>query len=217
MPFDAVFWDHDDTLLPTFDLRARAWQEAVRRATGIVIDGAEQLTRHMGEPIEVTALRQGGGDAAIGARLVAEYRGVYGELSDRELACFPGIAPTLAALRERGIKHAVVTSKLHAIAQRELQHCGIEAAVDVLVGSDDVTRHKPDPEPLLRAAALLGVEPARVVMVGDTPADVHAARAAGARAAAALWGTRDPGLLRAEMPTFLLTAPTDLVPLCNRR
>jgi mannitol-1-/sugar-/sorbitol-6-phosphatase len=51
----------------------------------------------------------------------------------------------------------------------------------VLVSADDVRRGKPDPEGYLCAAALLGADPARCLVVEDAPAGIAAARAAGAR------------------------------------
>ena len=75
---------------------------------------------------------------------------------------------------------AVVTSCGRALAEARLAGAGLPGPA-VLVSADDVRRGKPDPEGYRRAAALLGLEPARCVVVEDAPAGIAAARAAGAR------------------------------------
>ena len=58
----------------------------------------------------------------------------------------------------------------------------------VVVTEDDVTRLKPDPEAVLMAAEKVAVHPSELLVVGDSPADMQAARLAGAPCGAALWG-----------------------------
>ncbi len=206
--------DHDDTLVATFALRSRVWARAVLDVTGAAIDGAEELARDMGKTVEATALGRTAGDAALAAELVRVYRERYFAASAREVAAFPGVIETLTALRARGVRLAVVTSKLRTGATMELERAELAALMDAVIGSEDVQQHKPHPEPLLAALALLGEPPAAAVMVGDTPADLLAARAAGVRAAAALWGALDAPLLRRHQPDYLLDRPASLLELC---
>jgi len=60
-----------------------------------------------------------------------------------------------------------------------------------LVGGDTLAVRKPAPEPLLLAAARLGIDPANCLYVGDDARDIEAARAAGMPCVAALWGYRE--------------------------
>jgi pyrophosphatase PpaX len=211
MPIDTILFDHDDTLVATFPIRAKAWTIAARRVLGVEIDGGAHLATAMGETIERTALRLTSGDEPLSARLVQAYRDVYFPLSDIEIAPYPGVTETLATLHERGVRMALVTSKIHAGAARELRRCGLDGYLTVIVGSDDVTSHKPDPQPLLAALRLLGADPNRALMVGDTTADLLAARAAGTYAAAALWGAQDAQSLHALAPTYLLRQAGELL------
>jgi sugar-phosphatase len=87
----------------------------------------------------------------------------------------PGAA---AALSQRNVPVAVVTSATRRLAQLRLQRAGL-AVPDVLVGADDVPRGKPHPAPYLRAAMLLGVQPGRCVGVEDSPVGLASLRAAG--------------------------------------
>ncbi|MEU5363703.1 HAD family hydrolase [Streptomyces sp. NPDC005925] len=72
---------------------------------------------------------------------------------------------------------AVVTSATRRLAEARLGAVGI--LPKTLVAADDVTRGKPDPEPYLLAARLLGVDPADCVVFEDAPAGLRAGRAAG--------------------------------------
>ncbi|GMA28668.1 HAD-IA family hydrolase [Arenivirga flava] len=75
----------------------------------------------------------------------------------------------------------VVTSGVRPLARARLRAAGI-AEPAVLVTADDVTHGKPDPEPYLRGAELLGLDPSDCVVLEDAPAGIAAARAAGAGA-----------------------------------
>ncbi|MFC6087759.1 HAD-IA family hydrolase [Saccharothrix lopnurensis] len=122
--------------------------------------------------------------------LVAPHLDVAREVADlvrAEEACLDGIVPVpgapelLAALpRDRW---AVVTSAWRRLAGLRLRAAGLPEP-GVLVTADDVAAGKPDPEGYLKAAADLGVEPERCVVLEDAPAGLAAARAAGMRAVA---------------------------------
>lgn len=204
-----VLFDHDDTLIPTFPVRARALEQAVRTVLGRQIDGRAYLRTHLGETIERSAERLAGGDGALAGAVVRAYRDVYYAMDGA--TPFPGIARTLAGLREAGLRVGVVTSKVRWGAERELRRYGLDALVECVVGAEDVTEHKPAAEPLLRALAALGVEPGAALMVGDSAVDLLAARAAGTRSGAALWGAVDAGALLALEPTYRFPAAADIL------
>lgn len=92
----------------------------------------------------------------------------------------PGARELLNLVREASIPTALVTA-----TERRLVEIAIDTAgrhnFDVLVCGDEVTRSKPDPEPYLLAAALLGVNISECVAIEDSPTGVASAAAAGAR------------------------------------
>lgn len=100
------------------------------------------------------------------------------ELADADgTVVLPGVLRLLASLP--GDAWAVVTSANAPLAEARLKVTGLQPPV--LVSADDVTRGKPDPEPFLRGAALLGVPAERCLVLEDAPAGLAAARAAGMR------------------------------------
>jgi len=74
---------------------------------------------------------------------------------------------------------ACVTNKLQHFSDDLLAQLGLDGYFEFVIGGDALPQRKPDPEPLLHAAALLGVEPAACLMIGDSSNDAMAARAAG--------------------------------------
>jgi mannitol-1-/sugar-/sorbitol-6-phosphatase len=99
------------------------------------------------------------------------------EVADNEgLTVLPGVLDFLAALPAD--RWTVVTSATERLARVRLAVAGIPVP-EKLVTADKVTRGKPDPEPFLAGAALLGVAPAECVVFEDSPSGVSAGRAAG--------------------------------------
>jgi len=97
-------------------------------------------------------------------------------------------AAVLATMRTRGVRTAIVSTKYRYRIESILEHTGLAGAVDVIVGGEDVTRHKPDPEGLQRALGGLGVAGTEALYVGDHPVDGHAAARAGVRFVRVLTG-----------------------------
>ena len=97
----------------------------------------------------------------------------------------------------------VVTSKRRQTALMALRGVGLEGRLPLLATLEDTQRHKPLPDPLLHAVAVLGVEPPSCVYVGDAVVDVEAARAAGLGAIAVTWGAGLASDLDAAAPDAL--------------
>ena len=92
---------------------------------------------------------------------------------------YPGVVATLEALTAAGLTLGCVTNKREIYARALLQQAGIEAPLRFIYGGDTFAAKKPDPKPLLMAAAEFGVKPDQCVMIGDSFNDCAAAKAAG--------------------------------------
>ncbi len=202
----AVFWDLDDTLLETAPWRMEALAHAHERCLGTRADAFALWREHNGHTLESLA-RGLLGDGWM--RFVEAYRERYYE-REAPIAPFPGVTEALDALRAGGLQLAVVTSKVSWGATAELARTGLLDRFAAVVGADDCERHKPEPEPLFTAMERLALdEPREIAYVGDSPADVEAARAAGCHAIGAAWGTLDAERLRAAGPDLLAGRPAD--------
>jgi HAD superfamily hydrolase (TIGR01509 family) len=89
------------------------------------------------------------------------------------------VRDVLADLQARAVPRAVVTSTQRLRADRKLATSGIASFFEIVITGSDVTEPKPAPEGYLKAAAALGVDPARCVVFEDSAFGVRAALAAG--------------------------------------
>lgn len=97
---------------------------------------------------------------------------------------------TVALMHELGARYrlGIVSTRREEEIRAYLDQYALQDEIDIIAGYDTTERIKPHPEPVLWASERLGVAPEQVAMVGDTAADVQAAKAAGALAVAVLCG-----------------------------
>lgn len=92
-----------------------------------------------------------------------------------------GALETLAMLKKIGLKIGIVTNSCGAYARRILEMFSLDRYVDAVIARDDVARHKPDSEHLLKALEKLGVQESETIFVGDHLIDALCARNAGVK------------------------------------
>jgi len=102
---------------------------------------------------------------------------------------YGGTVETLSELKQRGIMTGIVTTKFHYRIEAILRKFGAEDLIGVIIGGEDVSREKPDPEGLLKAAETLGAGKRELLYVGDSYIDARTAQSAGVDFAAVLTGT----------------------------
>jgi len=176
----AVLLDMDGTLVDSDAAVERAWVSWCHRYG---VDTAAALAVAHGRPAAGTIreLRPDLDDAEVAAGAQYQLDLQYDDLDD--VVALGGMPELFAALDRRALPWAVVTSADRRLAAARLAAAGVPP-VPVLVTAEDITAGKPDPEGYLRAAELLGVDPARCLVVEDAEAGIAAGRAAGARVAA---------------------------------
>lgn len=114
---------------------------------------------------------------------VETYREIFAERRKELMPdLFPGVKETLEALRKRGYRMTIATSRLTDSLMLFMRHHGIDHYFEYAVGSDSVTHHKPHPEPALKTLRELNIAPSEAIMVGDMPVDIAMAHNAGIRA-----------------------------------
>jgi HAD superfamily hydrolase (TIGR01509 family) len=112
--------------------------------------------------------------------LLAEARERFDALVDTAIHPMPGLFTLLDHLQHLGIPRAVATSTRRVHALRLLGRHHLIEHFSFVLGGDEVSRGKPDPEIYRTAAARLGVDPPSMLVLEDSPAGVSAARGAGA-------------------------------------
>lgn len=116
------------------------------------------------------------------------YQHHYLQVNGRHASVYPGVVQGLTALQAAGLPLACLTNKPVSFARPLLQAKQLEGFFGHVFGGDSFERKKPDPLPLLKACEILGTQPARTLMVGDSSNDAVAARAAGCPVALVTYG-----------------------------
>lgn len=207
-PARALVIDLDGTLADTF----AAMQGAFSAVAGRDIDVDELLALFgPGAGTEAAIL------ATLGVPDVASLEQWYEHYgaAHADLAPFPGIREALIEARVRGLRTGMMTGKGRRSTLITLDALGVTDLLDAIVTGDEAPAPKPDPSGLLLVLERLGVAPARTVYIGDSLADAGAARAVGARFAAALWDARATSASSPEQPDYLLATPEDLPAFLN--
>lgn len=178
----AVLWDLDGTLIDSEEYHWCAWKDALA-AEGVEITREQFLATfgHRNDSVVPSLLGRPAAPeeiARIGDSKEAAYRRMVMERGIEPLA---GAAEWVRRLRRDGWKQAVASSAPRANIDCVLQVMKLASCFDALVSAEDVRRGKPDPEVFLTAAARLGVDPSRAIVVEDAAAGVESARRAGMR------------------------------------
>jgi HAD superfamily hydrolase (TIGR01509 family) len=200
----AVIWDMDGTLIDSTQVVTDAYIGAVAALGGQPTTAEAVVAAYpLGPPANILAHLLG--RASIEAD-VDEYLARL-RADAASAPPYPGVEPTLEGLRQR-VRLGVFTGANRASAMILLGAAGLARHFDAVVGGDEVERVKPAPDGVLAACRALGVAPARAAYVGDSPSDLGAARASGAKAFAAAWGH----LYRPEEPADrVLARPEELL------
>ncbi len=203
-----VLFDFDGTLVDSYPLIEWAF-DRVCRAFNLAPDARELFASARGLPLPEQMRRV---SPELWEQLTETYRQVDAQ-QRRHVRVFPGIVGVLRAARQRGLKLGVVSSKRRLLVRSELEASGLKAYFPVVVALEDAKAAKPDPAPLRKALALMGVKPSQALYVGDTLVDMEAGRRARLHTLLAVWGV--PPTLEPEMNGHFpkLFAPRDLLPL----
>ena len=210
MPYQTVVFDLDGTLLDTLEDLYRAVNAALeshslpRRTRDevrmFVGNGVEMLIRRAvpAECHEETILS-----------ILADFKAIYAAICKDNTKPYDGILPMLTALRDKGIRVAVVSNKFDA-ATKALCAEYFGDLVEVAIGERAGVRKKPAPDTVYEALKELGVTAEGAVYVGDSDVDIQTARNCGMPCISVTWGLRDKEFLIQNGAEALVDTPENL-------
>jgi 2-phosphoglycolate phosphatase len=201
-PFGAIAFDLDGTLVDSrLDLAAAV--NTVRAELGFPGLPVERVMTFVGRGAR-SLVRRSLPEEVAGGDFDAAYERFLELYYDRcleQTRPYPGVESMLEALAAE-LPLAVVTNKPARHTRRILEGLGLAPWLRFALGGDSLPERKPDPEPLREAGRRLGVDPGRLLYVGDSAIDGETARRAGSPAALVTWGFGTPGeLARCEAMT----------------
>ncbi|HYP88543.1 MAG TPA: HAD family hydrolase [Polyangiaceae bacterium] len=209
MKVRGVIWDVDGTLVNSNDAHARAWMSALAEHHFYVAFESIRPLIGMGGDKLLPALAQIDEASPLG-RAVSERRSeIFSTEHLPKLHAFPRARELLVRLADLGLKHAVASSARREELDALLQLANVQDLLVKVASSSEAKGSKPDPDIVQAALAHLRLDPADVIMVGDTPYDVEAASRAGIRAVALRCGGRSDRDLSAAQAIY--DSPADLL------
>ncbi len=201
LPYKAVLFDLDGTLLDTLDDLADAVNYALSRFS-YPLRTREEVRAFVGNGVRlliVRALPEGEGDARVD-EVLAVFKTYYADHARVKTAPYSGISSLLRRLFDAGVRVGVVSNKFDA-AVRELSAFYFGDLVPLAIGEQAGIPKKPAPDALLAAMEALGVSRGETVYIGDSEVDAETAARAGLPLIAVLWGFRDRAQLAAAGAT----------------
>ena len=215
-PIRAVAFDLDGTLMNSLaDLAAST--NAVLAAHGLPVHPLPAYNQMVGNGVRVLIERALGDRAApeLTDRLLQEFIGIYDRDCLNLSRPYDGMPEAAAAMKEQGVRLAVITNKPDPQAKKIITHFYGDL-FDGIYGLSEGRKAKPDPALTLAALANLGVPAREAVFVGDSNVDIRTAKAAGLRSVGVLWGFRSRRELEEAGADVLVSHPQELVELVRR-
>ena len=211
--YKVYIFDLDGTLLDTLGDLAAAVNYALREH-GMPEHSIDDVRRFVGNGVRKLmerAIPDGTANPEFEATF-ATFRQYYMAHSLDTTRPYDGIPETLAALKARGCRLAVVSNKMMAATQELCQYF-FPDTIEVAIGENEAEgiRKKPAPDTVFAALHQLGVGEEDAVYVGDSDVDLETARQSGLPCISVLWGFRDRDFLIKHGAKTFVSAPLELL------
>jgi phosphoglycolate phosphatase len=215
MTITTILCDLDGTLVDSRLDIAVAFQHAWRTVIGGTPPSATAIAQHIGKPLTDMLCELGG---LLSPSLVSAFLPTYRRTYARQDACltqlYPGVIATLQALSTFTL--GIVTTKESGQAEIVLRRLGLSPFFQHIQGSTSDLRLKPAPDTILAALAVLHCTPLQALMVGDTPADILAGKAAGLMTCAVTYGFGRREALLQCAPDYVIDTFGELLTLVQK-
>lgn len=206
---EAVIFDVDGTLLNSADFIIGAY-EHVLTLHGHPVPDKAVIASYIGQslPACYEALAPGGDFEVM--------RIAHREFQSSRLGlitAYDGVQRMMTNLKQAKVKLGVFSSRYGSLIP-SLEQTGIMEHLDVVVGGDEVSQPKPNPEGILLALGKLSVEPEKAAMVGDAVVDIEAGKRAGVAITIAV--THGFGLIKdliAAQPNYIARSLSEIAPI----
>lgn len=188
----AVFFDVDGTILDTTEFIFQSFHHTLLSHAQKEYS-REELIAFIGPPLEDTY-----GKAAphVDTALLVETHRSFQEKNLHLSKPFEKTLETLTTLHKKGIKLAAITNRTKRTSHDTMKLAAIHHFFELIISAEDVKEGKPHPEGIQTALAFFNLKPEEAIMVGDTHADVEAARAAGVQVVGTTQGMKGDDILK---------------------
>ncbi|MGL5243975.1 MAG: HAD family hydrolase [Sarcina sp.] len=201
--YKGIIFDLDGTMLNTEKMNIVPLQKLIKEELGKEVS-YESLLKYRAyagkKTLELLEFKDIKKSYAKWVKYVNEY--------EEGARLYDGFKVVIETLHENNILCGIASSKMKKQYEIDFLKTELQCYMTSVVLAEDTENHKPHPEPLLKVAEVLDVEPKDLLYVGDTIADFKASKAAGMSFALALWGAFDKNGIEAD---YELKAPLDIL------
>ena len=211
MSYQTAVFDLDGTLLDTLEDLYLATNRALG-LHGLPLRSRDEVRMFVGNGVEMLIRRAvpPGTDEETTLAVLADFKTAYAAICEDHTKPYDGILDMLTALRERGIRVAVVSNKFDA-ATKKLCAKYFGDLVEVAIGERAGVRKKPAPDTVYEALRELGVTAEGAVYIGDSDVDIRTAENCGMPCISVTWGLRDKDFLIENGAKALVDSPEGLL------
>ena len=169
---DTVIFDFDGTLADTSQIVINSFKHTYS-VFGKDSFSEDYVMSTFGEPLALTLQRDFSEHSFDD--VIACYRNYQVEKFNKEVKLFETVIETLEYLKNNNIKMGIATSRLRNSTWEAIDKLNIKKYFDAVITADDVKKHKPDKEPLIKTLELLNSKTENTLYVGDSKFDMECA------------------------------------------
>lgn len=213
--YSLVIFDLDGTLLDTLDDLANSVNFALS-AFSFPQRTKEEVRSFIGNGVKKLMERSTpfGTDEKTNEECLAVFREHYLSHLKDNTAPFNGVNVMLKTLRNKGIKTAVVSNKLHS-AVEALCKDYFPGLIDLSLGVSVESERKPNPINVIKALAFFGESADTAIYIGDSEVDVQTAHGAGLKCVGVTWGFRDKKELQNAGCEFICNTCEEIIKIAT--
>ena len=183
-----IILDFDGTLADTRGLIVQTMQQTIA-SLGLEPRTDEQCASMIGLPLKQAFTDLIPMTDAMGEHCVDTYRQIFNENNAAyTIPTFPNVLETLRLLSQKGYTLTIASSRSHRSLMEFVVNMDLQEVLSYVLGADDVTQAKPNPEPVLKTLEKYGCTPDEALVVGDTWYDIEMGRRAGVRTCGVTYG-----------------------------
>lgn len=211
MRYQTAVFDLDGTLLDTLEDLYLATNAALE-SHSLPRRSRDEVRMFVGNGVEMLIRRAVPSctDEETTLAVLADFKTTYAAICEDHTRPYDGIMEMLRALREKGIRVAVVSNKFDA-AVKQLCQKYFGDLVEVAIGERTGVRKKPAPDTVYEALKELGMTAEGAVYIGDSDVDIQTARNCGMPCISVTWGLRDKDFLLQSGAEILVDTPERLL------